>query len=137
MKKVHYAIGILRIILGLIFLWAFFDKLFGLGFATPYDKGWIEGNSPTYGFLMSTKGPFAPLFQAIAGNVIIDMLFMIGLLLIGLTLVIGIMVNIAGYSGSLMIFLMWLAVLPPKNHPILDEHIVYIFVLILCSRMPN
>jgi len=133
MKKTsNYIIGILRILIGLIFLWAFFDKLIGLGFATPYDKGWIEGNSPTYGFLKNaTKGPFATIFQAIAGNIIVDILFMVGLLLIGLALIIGIMINIASISGSLMMFLMWLVVLPPKNHPFIDEHIIYIFIFIL------
>lgn len=79
----------------------------------------------------STKGPFTPFFQAIAGNIVVDILFMVGLLLIGLTLIFGIMVNITSISGSLMMFLMWLAVLPPKNHPFLDDHIIYIFVLVL------
>lgn len=132
MKKASYVLGLLRIFLGIIFLWAFFDKLIGLGFATPYDKGWLEGNSPTYGFLMnSTKGPFALFFQNIAGNIFVDGLFMMGLLLIGISLILGIFMNIAGVTGSLMMFLMWLAVLPPKNNPFLDEHIIYILLLIL------
>jgi len=41
MKESGKILGILRISFGLIFLWAFFDKLFGLGFATASDKSWI------------------------------------------------------------------------------------------------
>ena len=43
-KKQEYILGLLRISIGLIFLWAFFDKLFGLGFATSFDKSWLAGN---------------------------------------------------------------------------------------------
>ena len=35
--KALYALALARISLGLIFLWAFFDKLWGLGFATCRD----------------------------------------------------------------------------------------------------
>ncbi len=132
MNKTKLFLSLLRISLGLIFLWAFFDKLFGFGLATPLDKGWIEGNSPTYGFLThATKGPFASLYKSIAGNLIVDILFMSGMLLIGLTLLFGILVNIASMSGSLMMFFIWLAELPPQNHPFLDEHIIYVLVFLL------
>ena len=33
----------LRIATGLVFLWAFLDKLLGLGYATPTDRAWING----------------------------------------------------------------------------------------------
>ncbi|MFQ6101688.1 MAG: hypothetical protein ACE5OS_10720 [Anaerolineae bacterium] len=59
---------------------------------------------------------------------------MLGLLLIGLALVLGIGVNIAGYSGAVLMFLMWLSHLPPEHNPFLDEHIVYIFLLIGLAR---
>jgi thiosulfate dehydrogenase [quinone] large subunit len=128
--------GILRISLGLIFLWAFFDKLLGLGFATAKENAWLAGVSPTAGFLeFATKGPLATIFKALAGNPIIDWLFMLGLLLIGLTLIIGITTKLAGYSASLMFFLMWLAVLPPEHHPLLDDHIIYIFILLILIKV--
>ena len=50
-KKEEVIWSLLRISLGLIFLWVFFDKLFGLGFATLPDKSWLLGNSHTFGFL--------------------------------------------------------------------------------------
>ena len=132
--KVNYIWGLLRIFLGFIFLWAFFDKLFGLGFATSAEKSWLAGGSPTLGFLTNaSKGPFKIIFQSIAGSAFVDWLFMLGLLLIGLTLILGIAVKIAGISGSIMMFLMWLAVLPPTNNPVIDDHVVYIVVLALLA----
>ena len=136
MKKIEIFLGLIRIALGAIFLWAFLDKLFGLGFATTADKSWLAGGSPTYGFLkMGTKGPFAFIYQAMAGNVFVDWLFMIGLLLIGLALIFSVMVNLGCYGGALMVFLMWSAALPPTNHPVLDEHIIFGLTLILLSLM--
>ena len=135
MKKEHVLLGLTRISLGLIFLWAFIDKIFGLGFTTTKENAWILGASPTTGFLsFATKGPFASIFKALAGNPIVDWLFMLGLLLIGLTLILGITRKLACYSGALMLFFMWLAVLPPEHHPFLDDHIIYIFVLLIIIK---
>ncbi len=123
--------GVIRICLGLIFLWAFFDKLFGLGFSTTVDKSWLLGNSPTAGFLkFSTQGPLASFYQGLVGNVFVDWVFMIGLLLLGIALTLGIGMRIAAYTGALLMILMYSAALPPKNHPFLDEHIIYALVLL-------
>jgi len=123
--------ALMRWSLGLIFLWAFFDKLFGLGFTTEPDKAWIAGGSPTAGFLkFGAKGPFTSIFNAIGGTTVVDWLFMVALLLIGLALVLGIMMKTACISGAVLLFLMWLAVLPPEHHPFLDDHLVYILVLL-------
>lgn len=135
MKRTDLSFVLLRISLGLIFFWAFFDKLVGLGFTTAPDKSWIAGISPTSGFLgFATKGPFTAIFQTIAGNPIVDILFMLGLFLIGLTLILGITRKIAGYSGALLMLFMWLAVLPPEHHPFLDEHIIYMLILIILAN---
>ena len=56
--------------------------------------------------------------------------FMAGLLGIGLALVLGIGMRIATYTGTLLLLLMWLASFPPKTNPILDDHIIYILLLI-------
>ena len=130
----EYVFAILRICLALIFLWAFFDKLFGLGIATKPENAWILGKSPTEGFLANAvHGPFKEIFNAMSGNLIVDWLFMLGLLLIGLSLLFGVFMNVACYSGALLMFLMWTSLLPPSNHPFLDEHIIYLLLLIgLC-----
>ena len=117
-------------------LWAFFDKIFGLGFTTAPDVAWLTGASPTTGFLAhGTQGPFASIFQSLVGNAVVDWLFMLGLGLIGVALILGIGVRIAGWSGALMMLLMWLAILPPEHHPFLDEHIIYAFVFIGLARV--
>jgi len=104
-NKERYIWAVLRIGMGWIFLWGFLDKLFGLGFATASEKAWLAGGSPTSGYLnFATSGPFAPLFQSLAGNPVVDWLFMLGLLLLGLALILGIGVKIAGYSGALLMF---------------------------------
>ena len=122
--------AVLRIMMGWIFLWPFLDKLFGLGFATEAGRGWVDGGSPTTGFLeFATRGPFAELFQSMTGA-FADWLFMIGLLGIGLALLLGIGVRIASVSGALMLVLMWLAALWPEHNPFLDDHLIYAFVLI-------
>lgn len=122
---------LLRLVMSFILLWAFFDKLLGLGFATPSDKSWIKGLSPTFGFLkFGLKGFFAPFFQNLAGNMLVDILFMMGLLFIGLALFLGIGIRIAGITGALLMFLMWLSLFPPQNNPLIDEHIVYMIIFI-------
>lgn len=127
--------SLLRIGLGLIFAWAFFDKLFGLGFATLPEKAWIAGGSPTYGFLaMASKGPFEGIFKAIAGNAVVDWLFMLGLLFVGVTLLLNRFVRWGSLAGLAMVVLMYLAVLPPENNPVLDDHIIYALVFLLLAH---
>ena len=124
----------LRFSMAFIMLWAFFDKLLGLNFSTPPDKSWLHGVSPTYGFLKF--GVQNQFFQKFAGSGLVDWLFMMGLLLIGLALLLGIGVRIAGISGALMMFLMWASLFPPKNNPIIDEHIIYIIIFIGLTMIP-
>lgn len=128
-------LALTRISLGLIFLWAFFDKLLGLGFATTAENAWIAGGSPTTGFLsFATKGPFASFFQMLAGNVFVDILFMAGLLGVGIGLTLGIARTLSCYAGTTMLLLMWLAVLPPEHHPFIDDHIVYPLILLFIAH---
>lgn len=126
----------LRIVMGFLFLWPFFDKLLGLGYATPKEGAWISGGSPTTGYLThSTYGPFAEFFQSLAGlgfggiN-IIDWIFMTGLLAVGISLIFNKFIKLGALAGSLMLILMWLAALPPEHNPIIDDHVVYTLVLI-------
>jgi thiosulfate dehydrogenase [quinone] large subunit len=47
---------------------AFLDTTFGLGYATPAARAWINGGSPTKGFLSNVAvGPFESTFHAWAG----------------------------------------------------------------------
>ena len=77
-KAFRYVAAALRLSLGWVFFWAFLDKTFGLGFATPPERAWIEGGSPTTGFLKGVEGTFADFFNGMAGQAWADWLFMIG-----------------------------------------------------------
>lgn len=123
--------GITRVCLGWIFLWPFLDKTFGLGYGTAAEDAWLEGGSPTEGFLtFGTRGPFAEFFQGFAGDLWADWIFMVGLLAIGVALMVGIGVRVAAASGTTMLILMWLAALVPEHNPLIDDHIVYAIVLV-------
>lgn len=124
------AIAVTRILIGFYFLWAFLDKVFGLGFATPGERAWINGGSPTTGFLTNATGesPLAGLFTAIAGNPLVDWLFMLGLLAVGVTLMLGVGVRLGAIAGVAMLLLMYLAEFPltltGATNPLIDSHII-------------
>jgi thiosulfate dehydrogenase [quinone] large subunit len=135
-------LAIVRVVVGVEFLWAFLDKTFGLGYATPSARAWINGGSPTKGFLSRVAvGPFESTFHAWAGAAWADWLFMLGLLGIGIALVFGIGLRIAAISGTLMMLGMWAAEWPlarftsageptMSTNPIVDYHLIYALALI-------
>lgn len=137
-----YSFASLRLLTGFVFLWAFLDKTFGFGYATPSGKGWIDGGSPTKGFLSGVAaGPMESTFHSWAGDTWADWLFMAGLLGIGLALIGGIALRLAAVAGTAMMALMWVAEWPPAKHlsdgtasmstnPFADYHLVYAVVLI-------
>ena len=53
----------LRIALGWVFLWAFLDKLFGLGFATAAENAWINGGCPPGLPRQRRADPFAGIYH--------------------------------------------------------------------------
>lgn len=128
-------LGIFRLIIGFYFVWAFIDKLFGLGYATPAERAWIRGGTPAQGFMNNTEGPFAGLFQGIAGPWA-DWLFMIGLLGIGVAVMFGAGLKVAAITGSILLFLMYLAQFPIGQagagftNPVFDSHWVEALALI-------
>jgi thiosulfate dehydrogenase [quinone] large subunit len=137
-------LAVLRMALGFTFLWAFLDKTFALGFHTGYDQegnldrfgdaAWINGGSPTEGFLaFGADGPFKEFYNSIAGAAWADVLFMLGLLGIGLALLFGVGMRIAAIAGSLLYVLMWTVVLPPENNPVIDDHLILALVLVVLA----
>lgn len=129
--RARYVLAVVRPALGWTFLWAFLDKTFGLGFATERADAWVNGGSPTFGFLaMATEGKiFHDLFAGLAGPSS-DWLFMTGLLGIGVALTLGIGMRIAAASGALLVMFMWAAELPLENNPFMDDHIIQALVLV-------
>lgn len=136
-----------RIMLAGIFLWAALDKTFGLRYTTAPEDKWLFGfgdGSPTFGFLKfgTANSPLKGMFEAMAGNVLVDWLFMLALYGIGISLLLGIGRKIAGYGGALLMFLMWIAVAPwgaidESHNPIFDDHLVYGAFLLLFANAKN
>lgn len=133
------ALAALRIAFGLTFLWAFFDKLLALGFATgrsvdeagveTVDRfgsaAWIHDGNPTMGFLQfGAKGPFKGFYNSIAGDAWTNWAFMLALLGIGLALTFGFGIRVAAIAGAVLYLMMWTVALPPENNPVLDDHIL-------------
>ena len=125
------ALAVLRIMIGWLFLWPFFDKLFGLGFQTEHGKGMIDGGSPSSYVEYMTRGPFEAVFKAIAGNAFIDYLMMAALLILGITLIFGIASKLTTIGASAFVLIMFCIALPPTDNPIYDYHITWIAALIV------
>lgn len=144
-KTAAKALAVLRISTGFVFLWAFLDKTFGLGYSTPSAKAWINGGSPTKGFLSSIDvGPFQSMFHTMAGTWWTNSLFMLGMLAVGVALITGIGLRVAAGAGTLIMALMWFAEFPLAKHtssgaasgstnPLTDYHFIYAAVLIVLA----
>ncbi|WP_405586174.1 hypothetical protein [Streptomyces sp. NBC_01190] len=136
------SLAAVRIATGFVFLWAFLDKAFGWHYATGSGKGWIDGGSPTKGFLAGVSaGPLQSFFHTIAGQGWTDWLFMLALLGIGVALMSGIALRVTAVAGTALMAMMWAAEWPPAQHltdgapsmssnPIVDYHLVYALAMI-------
>jgi thiosulfate dehydrogenase [quinone] large subunit len=126
-------LAVSRVVIGFTFLWAFLDKLFGFGFATPSSRAWINGGTPAQGFIKNIEGSFHDAFQIFA-NPFGDWLFMAGLLGIGVAMIAGAGLRIAAVAGTLLMLFMFLAEWPTattlvdgkvvsgSTNPIVDSH---------------
>ncbi|MHB9864227.1 hypothetical protein [Streptomyces sp. YIM S03343] len=140
-------LAVLRIVTGFVFLWAFLDKTFGLGYATQSAKSWINGGSPTKGFLSSVAaGPMKDTFHNWAGAGWCDALFMLALLGVGLGLILGIALRPTAVAGSLLMAFMWMAEWPPaksladgspsmSSNPLVDYHVAYALIMIALAAV--
>ena len=145
-------LSVLRIGLGFVFLWAFLDKLFGLGFATcrkvaedgsftistmcfnpeTGSGAWLKGGHVTEGYLVyggNPNSPFHDFFVNLGADRWTDWPFMIGLLGVGLALMLGIGTRIGAWAGAAMLLFMYMTQMWPANNPILDSHIAYIIAI--------
>ncbi|RXR26451.1 hypothetical protein EQW78_17335 [Oerskovia turbata] len=129
------ALAVLRIAISLVFLWPVLDKTLGLGYATPSERAWLNGGSPTTGYLSSLEGPLAETFGALAGPAT-DWLFMLGMGLTGLALLLGVGTRVAAVSGTLLMALLWVTTWPVaagSNNPVVEDHVVTALVVIVVA----
>lgn len=105
-------------------------------------QAWTQGGSPTKGFLSGVAaGPLQGPFNAIAGNTLIDWLFMLALLGIGTALILGVALRVAAACGTVLLLMMWFATWPPaaiaagepthSTNPVVDDHVISALALIV------
>jgi thiosulfate dehydrogenase [quinone] large subunit len=137
----RHTLALLRIATGFIFLWAFLDKTFGLGYSTLPANAWIRGGMPSQGFLKSPAvvGPFKPFFAAIASPAT-DILFMAGMLAIGVAVILGIGLRVSAIAGSVILLFMYLAEWSfgpnaSSTNPVVDYHVIFALALIVVAAV--
>jgi thiosulfate dehydrogenase [quinone] large subunit len=132
-------LAVLRIATGFIFLWAFLDKTFGLGYSTLPANAWIHGGMPSQGFLKSPAvvGPLKPFFAAIASPTT-DILFMLGMITVGVAVILGIGLRVSAVAGTVILLFMYLAEWSfgpnaASTNPLVDYHIIFALSLIVIA----
>lgn len=135
-------LSITRISIGFYFLWAFIDKLIGLGFSTcrervegawvaggavdvGCDAAWISGGRVTQGYLGSSSGPLADFFINLGDYAWTDWIFMAGLFGVGLSLILGIGTRVGMWAGVAMLTMMYVSHAWPgqvSSNPLVDSH---------------
>jgi thiosulfate dehydrogenase [quinone] large subunit len=120
----------LRIVVGFNFLWAFLDKAFGLSFTTPAENAWFSGGSPTRGYLTgASEGWFGGLWEPMAGSGVVDLLFMLALLGLGVAALTGAGLRIAAVAGVALAVFFYLSQLPlaagEATNPLTTSHWYY------------
>ncbi|MEX0833113.1 MAG: hypothetical protein WD757_01535 [Actinomycetota bacterium] len=140
--KAGYFWGALRIVIGWTFLWAFFDKLLGLGYSTGVNpetgaitrfgpEAWINGGSPTAGYLeFAPRGVLADFYKAMAGAAWVDWVFMLSLLLIGVALMTGIATRLAAIGGAVWMVVLYSSAMLPEHNPVVDDHVIQFIALL-------
>lgn len=137
-------LSITRIVLGFTFLWAFFDKLIGLGYSTcntdgtievMCERAWLSGGRITEGYLGASSGPLSDFFTTLGTWAWTDWAFMAGLLGVGLALILGIGTRVAMVAGVAMLTMMFLAHGFPfvgrgLTNPIIDSHVIQAVAMI-------
>ena len=123
-ERGQYVLAIVRIMIGWLFIWGFLDKMFGLGLETPAGSGVIDGVSPSSMVVYVSKGLFQDLFFSMAGNIFVDILLMIGLLILGITITLGVGTKLTTIFSIMFFLTMYCLVVPPTDNPIIDYHII-------------
>ncbi len=82
-------------------------------------------------FGVPEDNPFKDVFTSMAGQAWVDWLFMLGLLGIGAALLTGVAMRIGTAAGAVMYALMYAAVLPLENNPVVDDHLIGVIVMVV------
>ncbi len=129
-----WSVFLLRVSLGFVFLWAGYEKI----------ETELGGKFATSGFLSHVSGPFAFMFTGMSGNPAVEYMLVYGELLIGVSLLLGVVTRIGAVSGALMTLLLYMSTLPAmtagftgsyldflmSKNALVSYYVIYIFVFI-------
>ncbi len=124
----------LRVALGFMFLYGGYEKIITE----------LGGNMATKGFLAHVAGPLAGVFTSMSGNPAVEYLLVYGELLVGLSLVLGVVTRVGGVSGFLISILLYLSTLPAMpatytggylnylltHNALINEYIIFALVFV-------
>jgi thiosulfate dehydrogenase (quinone) large subunit len=153
--------ALLRIGLGLMYLWAFISQGLGVGytnvrstaqpppadsaapapvvyrwtFSYDADQGWITSgfkHSPTEGYIQkNAHGPIGTLLKDLPTG-LDDFGWIFALGGLGIALTFGLFSRIAGWGGLILNLMIWFAAFPPSTNPIIDgEHMAFALSILL------
>lgn len=139
------AVALVRIAVGIIFLWAGLEKVFGSGpegFSAAGFLGHATGGTLGWPFVApGTEGPFNPtvdLWVGLSTNTgamaIINFLVPYGQIGIGLSLILGLFTRFAAATGTLMMLLFFVAAWD-FEFGIVNQHLTYAFVTFLLGYL--
>lgn len=127
-KSLRYSLVLLRISLGWLFFYAGITKVF--------DSSWSA-----VGYLQSAK-TFSGIYQWLASASNIGWINFVnewGLVLIGAALIVGFKTRIVALLGAGLMLLYYFPILDfpyvGEHSLLVDEHIIYIFSLLILARM--
>ncbi len=120
--------ALLRINLGLGYLWIFLDLTFGLGWYAPPDRAWLTGNSPLRWSLINLDTPAADLVQPVAGHPLLDLSLMLFVLLLAASFTLGAALRAAAVGNALVLVLSALARLPDLPMLFVNLHLILVLL---------
>ena len=144
----RYGAALLRVVVGVIFVWAGVGKFFNEGqpgawtaqgflkFATNGTLGWpfVTGTADPKAIYNPTHDFWVSLANNATAMTVVNTLVVSGEILIGVALVLGIATRFAGAMGALMMMFFFLAGWTFSNG-IVEEHVTYAVVLLALAGM--
>jgi thiosulfate dehydrogenase [quinone] large subunit len=134
----HHQLGvaILRIVVGIVFLWAGLEKALGAGLGTWTADGFLKfGTAGTLGWPFVTGevaegtvfNPTQSIWVGLAGNTLINWLVPLGQIAIGIGLVLGLFTRFSAALGTLMMLLFFFAAWD-FQYGVVNQHLTYAVV---------
>lgn len=124
-KRAAIALASLRVVIG----WVFFYS----GISKVLDPEWTASGYLTHA--VPEGNPFKELWPVLADMPIVDPLVQFGLTLVGLGIILGAFTRWNTFWAVVMMLLFWASSLPLENGIVVDQHVVYVAVLIGLSTV--